>query len=208
MDQPLTLVIGTRRYSSWSLRPWLVLKAANIAFEEVEITLRQPESKSKILEYSPSGKVPLLTHGSLKVWDSLAIAEYLAETFPNAGLWPSDLSARVLARSISAEMHSGFQAIRNLCPMDLGLDSPMTDLSSDLLSDISRIEAIWTECRTLYGVHGPFLFGSFTIADAMFAPVVTRFLTYHLPINDVSKDYCTTIAALPWMQEWTKRALS
>ena len=207
MNQSLTLVIGTRRYSTWSLRPWLMLKAANVPFEEIEITLRQPDTKANILKYSPSGKVPLLIHGSLNVWDSLSIAEYLAETFPDAGLWPKDLSARVLARSISAEMHSGFQTLRSTCPMDLGLDSPMMDLSDDLLTDIRRIETIWTECRTLYCLHGPFLFGSFTSADAMFAPVVTRFRTYHLPVNDVAKDYCETIAALPWMQEWTKKAL-
>jgi len=208
MEKPITLVIGTRRYSSWSLRPWLMLKAANVPFSEIEITLRQPDTKSKILDVSPSGKVPLLIHGDLKVWDSLSIGEYLAEQFPNAGLWPSDLSARVLARSISAEMHSGFQTLRNTCPMDLGLDSPMTDLSEDLLTDIRRIEAIWTECRRLYGPHGPFLFGSFSIADAMFAPVVTRFRTYHLPMNKVCLDYCQSVAELPWMREWTKNALS
>ena len=208
MEKPFTLVIGTRRYSSWSLRPWLMLKAAGVLFTEIEITLRQPDTKSKILELSPSGKVPLLIHGDLKIWDSLSIAEYLAEQFPDAGLWPSDLSARVLARSISSEMHSGFQSLRNACPMDLGLDSPMTDLSDELLTDIRRIEAIWTECHKLFGHHGPFLFGSFSIADAMFAPVVTRFRTYHLPLNDVGLAYCQTIAELPWMQEWTKAALS
>ena len=208
MDHPLTLVIGTRRYSTWSLRPWLALKAANAPFDVVEVALRQPDTKAKILEHSPSGKVPLLIHGSLKIWDSLAIAEYLADLFPQAGLWPSDLGARAAARSISAEMHSGFQALRSTCPMDLGLDSPMTDLSDDLLADIRRIEAVWSQCRAIYGVHGPFLFGGFTIADAMFAPVVTRFRTYHLPLNAAGQSYCDTIAGLPWMQEWTQAALS
>ncbi len=208
MDQPLTLVIGTKRYSTWSLRPWLMLKAATVPFTEVEIALRQPDTKAKIQEWSPSGKVPLLIYGSLRVWDSLAIGEFLDELCPAAALWPRDLSARATARAISAEMHSGFQALRSACPMDLGLDSPLADLSEDLLTDIRRIEAIWTECRTLFGPHGPYLFGNFTIADAMFAPVVTRFKSYHLPCNKISDDYCKTILALPWMQEWTNAALS
>jgi glutathione S-transferase len=184
-----------------------MLKAANLPFTEAEVELRQPDTKAKILEWSPSGKVPLLIHGSLRIWDSLAIGEYLAEQFPNAGLWPSDLGARALARSISAEMHSGFQTLRSTCPMDLGLDSPLKDISDDLLTDIKRIEAIWTECRTKYGPHGPYLFGSFTIADAMFAPVATRFKTYHLPCNKTSLDYVDTLISLPWMQDWTKAAL-
>jgi len=208
MDQPLTLVIGTKRFSSWSLRPWLMLKAAGAPFTEVEIPLRQPGTKAEILQWSPSGKVPLLLCGTLKIWDSLSIAEFLNESFPDARLWPADISARVLARSISAEMHAGFQTLRSVCPMDVGLDQPLADMSEELSADIRRIETIWTECRTLYGLHGPYLFGNFTIADAMFAPVVTRFQTYHLPCNQAVRDYCGAIAALPWMHEWKVQALS
>ena len=204
---PLTLVIGTRRYSTWSLRPWLLLKAAGADFTEIEVTLRQPDTKAQILRHSPSGKVPLLIDGTRKIWDSLAIAEYLAELFPQAKLWPEEAGTRALARSISAEMHSGFQTLRNTCPMDLGLDSPLTDISDDLQTDIRRIDTIWSECRSQYGAAGPFLFGGFTVADAMFAPVVTRFNTYHLPRSSQSQVYMDTILNLDWMKHWTQSAL-
>ena len=207
MPPKLTLVIGTRRYSTWSLRPWLMLKAAQADFTEIEIALRQPETKARILEHSPSGKLPLLIDGPLKVWDSLSIAEYLAEKFPAAHLWPADPGDRAWARSISAEMHSGFQALRSTCPMDLGLDSPMTDISEELMADIRRIEDIWTQCRDRHQAVGPFLFGHFTIADAMFAPVVTRIHTYHLPINATAHTYVMNMMELNWMQEWINYAL-
>ena len=204
---PLTLVIGTRRYSTWSLRPWLMLKAAGADFSEIEVTLRQPDTKAQILRHSPSGKVPLLIDGTRKIWDSLAIAEYLAELFAQAKLWPEEAGKRAWARSISAEMHSGFQTLRGTCPMDLGLDSPLTDISDDLQADIGRIDAIWSECRSQNGAAGPFLFGGFTVADAMFAPVVTRFNTYHLPRSSQSQDYMDTILNLDWMKHWTQAAL-
>ena len=206
MTTPLTLVIGTPRYSTWSLRPWLVLSAAHAQFDLVTIPLRQPETKAQILEYSPSGKVPLLIDGDVKIWDSLAIAEYLAETFPQAGLWPAAKADRAWARAISAEMHSGFQTLRNTCPMDVLADSPLTDLSDELRTDIHRIEAIWTQCRQAHQADGPFLFGSFTIADAMFAPVVTRFKTYHLPCNAVAHKYQQAVLDFDALRAWVKMA--
>ena len=211
MGASYTLVIGTPRYSTWSLRPWLILKSLGVDFETVRITLRQPDTKANIQEWSPSAKVPLLIHrdprwGERKIWDSLAIAEYLAEQFPGRGLWPEDAGARALARSISAEMHSGFQALRSQCSMDVLAHTPMTDIPEDLAADIERIETIWEDTRARHGQSGPFLFGRFTIADAMFAPVTTRFDTYGLGTHPTSKTYCDTILGTPWMKEWIEIA--
>jgi glutathione S-transferase len=202
----LTLVIGTKRYSSWSLRPWLTLKAAGIDFDEVEIALRQPETKADILKHSPSGKVPLLVDDGFKVWDSLAICEYLAERFPAAKLWPDDARARAIARSVSAEMHSGFMPLRRDCPMDVLADAPMAEISEEIRADIARIDDLWSHCRARFGAGGPFLFGRFSIADSMFAPVATRLRTYHLPVGKVSAAYCETIMAMPEMREWVAAA--
>ena len=196
----LTLVIGTKRYSSWSLRPWLALKLAGIPFHEVEIALRQPETKAEILKHSPSGKVPLLKDGDLALWDSLAICEYLAERTPS--LWPQDAKARAVARSVSAEMHSGFMPLRRDCPMDVLADLPMAEIPDEVTTELIRIDALWNDCRTRFGAGGPFLFGAFSIADAMFAPVVSRIRTYHLPVGAVSQAYCEAVMALPAMQEW------
>lgn len=198
----LTLVIGTKRYSSWSLRPWLALKATGIPFQEVEIALRQPETKVEILKHSPSGKVPLLDDDGFKVWDSLAICEYLAERFPAAQLWPDDDQTRAIARAVSAEMHSGFMPLRRDCAMDVLSDLPMTEISDEVKADVARIDAIWTDCRTRFGSEGDFLFGRFSIADAMFAPVVTRMRSFHLPMGAVSQTYCDAIMAMPEMKEW------
>ena len=200
----LTLVIGTKRYSSWSLRPWLALKVAAIPFQEVEIALRQPETKAEILQHSPSGKVPLLDDDGFKVWDSLAICEYLAEHLPAAKLWPDDDQARAIARAVSAEMHSGFMPLRRDCAMDVLSDLPMVELSDEVKADVARIDAIWTDCRARFGSGGDFLFGRFSIADAMFAPVVTRMRTFHLPVGAVSQTYCDAIMAMPEMKEWVK----
>ena len=202
---PFTLVIGSRRFSSWSLRPYLALKAAGASFAEVEIALRQPDTKQRILAWSPSGKVPLLVHGEVKVWDSLAICEYLAELFPAAGLWPADPVARAVARAVSAEMHAGFPALRNACPMDLVEPSPVA-ITPEVAQDAARIRALWNDCRTRFGAGGPFLFGHFTVADAMYAPVVTRFTSYALPQDAVSQAYCEAILALPAMKEWAAKA--
>ena len=200
----LTLVIGTKRYSSWSLRPWLALKLAHIPFDEVEIALRQPDTKAEILKHSPSGKVPLLKDGDLAVWDSLAICEYLAEQTPS--LWPQDSKARAVARSVSAEMHSGFMPLRRDCPMDVLADLPMAEIPDEVTTELIRMDALWNDCRARFGAGGDFLFGGFSIADAMFAPVVSRIRTYHLPVGAVSQAYCDAILALPAMQEWVAGA--
>jgi glutathione S-transferase len=198
----LELVIGSKRYSSWSLRPWLALKQAGLAFRETEIILRQPETKAEILKHSPSGKVPLLKHDGLAIWDSLAICEYLAEMAPEAKLWPEKREARAMARAVSAEMHSGFTPLRRDCPMDVLLDAQDFAIPEEAQADIARIDALWADCRTRFGQGGPFLFGHFTIADAMYAPVVTRFVTYHAPVSAIAKDYMKAIMALPAMVEW------
>jgi glutathione S-transferase len=203
---PLTLVIGTKRYSSWSLRPWLALKATGAAFREVEIALRQPGTKADILAYSPSGKVPLLMDDGLKIWDSLAICEYLAERFPAAKLWPDEIQARAVARSVAAEMHSGFMPLRRDCPMDVLLDQPMAEVPGEVAADMARIDAAWSDCRARFGAAGPFLFGAFSVADAMYAPVVTRIRTYHLAVGPVARDYCDAVMALPAMREWIAAA--
>ncbi|MDO8605570.1 MAG: glutathione S-transferase family protein [Phaeospirillum sp.] len=200
----LTLVIGTKRFSSWSLRPWLALKVAGIAFEEVEIALRQPDTKADILKHSPSGKVPLLDEDGFKVWDSLAICEYLAERAPM--LWPRNVQARAVARAVAAEMHSGFMPLRRDCPMDVLGDTPMTGIPDEVAADLARIDALWSDCRARFGVSGPFLFGDFSIADAMYAPVVTRLRTCHLPVGKASQAYCDAVMALPAMREWVEGA--
>lgn len=202
----LTLIIGTKRYSSWSLRPWLALKQAGLAFDEVEITLRQPESKAQILAHSPSGKVPLLKDGNLLVWDSLAICEYAAELACAVPLWPESPGARALARSISAEMHSGFPGLRQQLPMDVAATLALPQLAAETEADIRRIQAIWNECRSRHGAGGAFLFGGWTIADAMFAPVATRFQTYGVVLDEVSRAYVDATMALPAMHQWVTAA--
>jgi len=198
----LTLVIGTKRFSSWSLRPWLALKATGALFEEIEVPLRQPTTKAEILKWSPSGKVPVLIENGVTVWDSLAICEYLAERFPQAGLWPDGSAARAVARSVAAEMHAGFPVLRQRCPMDLCLDAPLTEFPDDLAGEIRRLDALWTDCRARFGGDGPFLFGRFTIADAMYAPVVTRCATYHLPLSPEAAAYRDAVLAWPALQAW------
>jgi glutathione S-transferase len=203
----LTLVIGTKRYSTWSLRPWLVLRWSGLPFVEETIALRRPETKAEIAARSPSGKVPLLIDGALKIWDSLAICEYLAERAPQAGLWPTDPAARATARAVSAEMHAGFPVLRQTCPMDLGLDAPLSDIPADLAAEIARIDALWTDCRKRFGADGPYLFGARpTIADAMYAPVVTRFHTYHLPLGPTAAAYVTAVRAMADLVAWSAEA--
>jgi glutathione S-transferase len=205
----LKLVIGNKNYSSWSMRPWLALRANNIAFEEVFIPLYTGEAdKQRILDVTPSGKVPALVDGDMTVWDSLAIIEYAAERFPEARLWPEDRAARAHARSISAEMHSGFVALRSECGMNLHRPVGAIALSADARANIARIQEIWIECRARYGKSGPFLFGAFSGADAMFAPVVHRFCTFAIELAPVAADYMKTMMALPAFQEWTKAGLA
>lgn len=202
----LTLVIGNKQFSSWSLRPWIALKQIGLPFREVVVLLRRPETRAEILRYSPSGKVPYLIDGSIGVWDSLAIIEYLNELKPEAGLWPADRAARALARAISAEMHSGFAALRTHLGMDLKREPALGDWPAEAAADIERVQAIWAECRARFGAGGPFLFGRFTAADAMYAPVVTRFHRYGVPLDPRLAAYREAVLTLPAMEEWTAAA--
>jgi glutathione S-transferase len=202
----LVLVIGTKSWSSWSLRPWLALKQSGMAFEEVLIELRKPDSRAKILAHSPSGKVPVLKNGALAVWDSLAICEYIAELACAVPLWPENKGARAVARSVSAEMHSGFPALRQHLSMVAGRSLPLPDLPADALADIDRIKEIWNDCRKRFGAGGPFLFGRWSNADAMFAPVVLRFQSYGVLLDAVCAAYVEAVLALPAMQEWIAAA--
>jgi len=205
----LKLVIGNKNYSSWSMRPWLALRANNIEFEEIFVPLYTgPEDKQRILDFTPSGKVPALVDGDVTVWDSLAITEYVAERFPQAGLWPEDRARRAHARSISAEMHSGFSALRNECGMNLHRPIRAITLSADARADVARVQQIWMECRERYGKLGPFLFGSFGAADAMFAPVVHRFRTYAIQVEPEVQVYMESMMALPAFREWTRAGLA
>ena len=203
----LTIYLGNKNYSSWSLRPWLVLKRTTVAFDEVVIPLYQPGSRETILKYSPSGRVPALRHGTITVWESLAICEYLAESFPTFELWPKDPAARAVARAVSAEMHAGFAALRQHLPMNIRSSFPGRGITQEVQADVNRIMAIWRDCRTRFGVDGgDFLFGDFTIADAMFAPVVTRLRTYRLDLERDAEAYCEAVMAVPAMQEWVAAA--
>jgi glutathione S-transferase len=206
----LKLVIGNKNYSSWSMRPWLALRASNIAFEEIFIPLYtdNPADKERIVSFTRSGKVPCLIDGDVTVWDSLAIIEYVAERFPAAKLWPEDRAARAHARSISAEMHSGFMALRNECGMNLHRPIGSVPLSADARANIARIDQIWSECRARHGKSGPFLFGAFGAADAMFGPVVHRFRTYAVNVSPVARAYMETMMALPAFAEWTRAGLA
>jgi glutathione S-transferase len=205
----LKLAIGNKNYSSWSMRPWLALRANHIAFEEVFIPLYTGAAdKQRILSVTRSGKVPALIDGDVTVWDSLAIIEYLAERFPEAKLWPEDRAGRALARSISAEMHSGFVALRSECPMNLHRPVRGIALSEDARANAARIQEIWLDCRERYGKPGPFLFGAFGAADAMFAPVVFRFHTFAIDAAPEVRAYMDTMMALPAVQDWTKAGLA
>lgn len=207
----IKLVIGSRNVSSWSLRPWLAARQAGIACEEVCIRLDRPDTKAEILKHSPSGKVPCLIEQrndgpAIIVWDSLAICEYLAERAP--ALWPSDPALRAEARSISAEMHSGFAALRSQMSMNIAASKPGEGRTPEALADIARIVDIWESCRSRHAARGPFLFGEFSIADAMYAPVVWRFRTYAVPLPPASQAWADTLLALPAMREWQAGALA
>ena len=203
----LTLVIGNKNYSSWSLRPWIAMKVAGIPFEEVVIPLYLEGSRERILQYSPAGKVPILIDDGEPVWETLAILEHLAERFPQAGLWPADTKARSLARSIAAEMHAGFQPLRQHCTMNLWLPPKPRPQPDEVLDNIRRIETIWRDCRTRFGRGGPFLFGRFGAADAMYAPVVARFHNYGLPVQADTRGYMDNVMALPAWREWVDAAM-
>ncbi len=210
-DTGYTLVIGDKNYSSWSLRPWIAMKQCGIPFVEERVRLRLPDSKAEIFRHSPSGKVPALKTDVGVIWDSMAIAEYLAEQHPEAKLWPEDRGTRAAARVVSAEMHSSFVALRNDMPMDLASQIPAPALSDALEANIRRVVAIWMDTKRRFGQGGPLLFGDFTNADAMYAPVATRFRTYGLDLARFGDDgtaaaYVDAIYALPAMEEWTEGA--
>lgn len=199
-----TLVIANKLYSSWSLRPWLLMRQLGIAFDEVLIPLDRPDTRARILEHSPAGKVPVLVEGTTRVWESVAILEHLAESHP---VWPRDPAARALARSVSAEMHAGFSALRSACPMNLGKRYAHRDRGEAVARDVARVVAIWREARERFGSGGPFLFGAFSGADAMYAPVVTRLDTYSIPVDADTRAYMDAILGLRAFQEWREAAL-
>jgi glutathione S-transferase len=203
----LTLVIGNKNYSSWSFRPWIAMKAAGIAFEEIVIPLYEPGSKERILQHSPAGKVPVLIDGDIRVWESLAILDYLAETFPGSGLWPADQAARSHARAIAAEMHAGFVPLRRHCPMNMWRPVKARELPLDVADNVRRIDALWTDCRRRFGKTGPFLFGAFGAADAMYAPLVSRLHTYAIKVGPAAHAYMQAVIGLPGWTEWRAAAL-
>jgi glutathione S-transferase len=210
MAAQYTLVVGTKNWSSWSLRPYLAMRATGAPFEEIVVRLRWETTSPEIRRHSPSGKVPILKiteNGETStVFDSLAICETLAERHPEAGLWPDDWRARALARSYAAEMHSGFAALRSTLPMEIARKLPAPVLSDGVKADIARIIEAWTEALSRHGKDGGFLFGRFSIADCMYAPVVTRFRTYGVALPEIIEAYSERILALPAMRDWTRAA--
>ncbi len=204
----MQLFIGNKVYSSWSLRPWIVIKAMGVSFQETLVQLRADDTPERIGKVSPSGKVPCLVDGDVTVWESLAIMEYLAEKFPDQGVWPRDAHARAHARSISSEMHAGFQALRNHCPMTITQRFKAKLLPADVQVNVSRIAAIWNEARATFGAStsGPFLYGAFSAADGMYAPVVSRFHTYSIAVDPISQAYMDAVRAHPAYQAWVNEA--
>ncbi len=202
----LRLIIGNKNYSSWSLRPWLGMKVAGIAFEEMLIPLDAPDFKARLATFGGAGKVPLLIDGEIRVWESLAILEYLAEKFPAAGLWPPDAGARAHARAVASEMHSGFAALRSQLPMNVARRVVSRPLDAGASADATRIQSIWSESRKRFGKDGPFLFGAFGAADAMYAPVVWRFHTYAVEVGPAARDYMIAMMELPAWNEWREAA--
>ena len=205
----LKLIIGNKNYSSWSMRPWIAMKVAGIPFDEEVISLNAADFKARVGAISGTGKVPALVDGAVHVWESLAILEYLAEKFPDAGLWPADPQARARARAIAAEMHAGFVPLRRLLPMNMWRPVRQRDLTPEVQSNVRRIDAMWTDCRTRYGAGGVFLFGrNFGAADAMYAPVVARLHTYAVDVGAVARAYMDAVMALPAWHEWRTAALT
>lgn len=203
----LKLVIGNKNYSSWSMRPWVALKAFGIPFEEVLVALDKPDTTTRIAQYSSAGRVPVLIDGATTVWDSLAICEYLAERFPGKGMWPRDVEARAMARSVCAEMHSGFTGLRSAMWMNIRANFPGKGRTPAAQADIGRICEIWEACLARSGPH-QFLFGEFSIADAFFAPVVMRFRTYHVALAPALQAYAERVIAHPAVAQWMVEALA
>jgi glutathione S-transferase len=203
----LKLVIGSKNFSSWSLRAWLALEHTGAPYEEIFISFGDPDWREQIKRHSPSGKVPYLIDGALGIWDSLAIVEYLAEKFPAAKLWPSDSAARAFARSVVAEMHSGFGALRENMGMDLQANVPGKGHTQAALADAARVQEIWRECRARHGAGGPYLLGAFSAADCFYAPVVFRFLSYGVPLDATATAYCDAMLAHPAVAKWRQAGL-
>jgi len=206
----MLLIVANKLYSSWSLRPWILMRALGIPFEDETIPLRQQDSKARMLARGPTGKCPVLIDGDVTVWESLAILEYLAEKFPDKAVWPRDAEARAHARAVSNEMHAGFQPLRQKCPMNLRARFVFKDRGPELGESVARVEAVWREARTRFGAKGggSFLYGPFCGADAMFAPVVTRLDTYQIPVAPDTRAYMDAVLAHPAFVAWRTDALA
>ena len=204
----LHLVIGNKNYSSWSLRPWMALTMAGVPFRETVIPLDTPETKNLIAAHSGASRLPVLHHGRLVIWESLAIMEYMAEVFPEKNFWPKATAARAMARSAATEMHAGFGALRKACPMNLRRPRKPVVLNEGVLADVQRIEESWRQCRARFGRNGKFLFGKFGIADAMYAPVVTRFDTYDIKVSDDTRSYMDSVMNTSAFQSWHQAAMN
>jgi glutathione S-transferase len=203
----LQLIIGNKNYSSWSFRPWLAMKVAGIPFEETVISLEAQDFKARLTALSGAGKVPVLIDGDTRVWESLAILEYLAEKFPAAGLWPHHAAARAHARAVASEMHAGFVPLRRQLPMNVWRPVKHRALDSEAAGNVARIDAIWSDCRARFGAGGPFLFGAFGAADAMYGPIVWRFRTYAVEVSAAARAYMEAVMALPAWNEWRQAAV-
>ncbi len=206
MTADLQLVIGNRNYSSWSLRAWLAMRQSKLPFDEIFVPLNVPETDAALRKHSPSRLVPVLKTSGITVWDSLAIIETLAELAPEAGIWPRDKDARAVARSVSAEMHSGFYRLRRDMPMDMRTDRSGTQHTGGAMDDIAKIVARWAECRERFGASGPYLFGAWSAADIMYAPVVSRFRTYGVPVDAETQAYMDAVWSQPDMAIWVAAA--
>jgi glutathione S-transferase len=202
----LHLIIANKNYSSWSFRPWLAMRVAGIAFEETVISLDAPDFKTRVTAVSGAGSVPVLVDGDVCVWESLAILEYLAEKFPAADLWPRDSAARAHARAVASEMHAGFVPLRRQLPMNMWRPPLARPLEPDATASVTRIETIWAECRSRFGAGGPFLYGLFGAADAMYAPVISRFHTYAVEVGAAAREYMAAVMALPAWKKWEDAA--
>lgn len=203
----LHLVIANKLYSSWSLRPWMLMTALGIPFEETVIPMYQPDTQARMLSFGPTGKCPVLLDDDVTVWESLAIMEYLAESFPDKAVWPRDPKARAHARAISSEMHAGFQSLRQACPMNLTKRFKTPALTDQIKADVARLEAMWKGARERFGSGGDFLFGAFSASDAMYAPVVTRLDTYQIPVSPETRAYMAAVLGHPAFVRWRTTAL-
>jgi len=203
----LKLIIGNKNYSSWSMRPWIAMKVAGIPFDETVISLNASDFKAVVGPVSGTGKVPVLIDGEVRVWESLAILEYLAEKFPQLGLWPVDAAARAYARVVANEMHAGFLPLRRLLPMNMWRPVMKRELTPEAAVNVQRLEAIWNDCRERFGNGGPFLFGRYGAADAMYAPMVSRLHTYAVDVGAGTRAYMNAVMALPAWREWHAAAV-